>query len=136
MKHKNIAWITFTMLVLLAGCKSGGPTVMPTLAIPYTKVPEPTRTPVPTETPIPTETLLPTEIPIPTARVRRQATLRAGPGVEYPVAGQAKFNDSLIIYAQCEGWYQIDAEGNQWINEGRVVLDVDPAIIPDICSAP
>ena len=109
---------------------------MPTLAIPYTQVPEPTPTPVPTETPIPTQTLLPTEIPIPTARVRRQATLRAGPGVEFPVAGQAKFNDTLIIYAQCESWYQIDPEGNQWINEGRVVLDVDPAIIPDICGVP
>ena len=124
------------MLFLQVGCKSGPPTVVPTLAIPYTKIPEPTQTPVPTDTPVPTKILIPTETPIPTARVRRQATLRSGPGVGYPVAGRARFDDSLIIYAQCEGWYQVSADGSQWIIEGKVVLNVDPAIIPNVCSAP
>jgi hypothetical protein len=136
MNRKISICIALTALLLTFGCKSGPPTLVPTLVMPSTKPPEPTETPIPTETLIPTETSIPTETPIPTARVRRQATLRAGPGVDYPVAGRANFGDTLVLYAKCEGWYQINPEGSRWIIEGRVTLEVDPDIIPDVCSGP
>jgi hypothetical protein len=136
MKRILSAFLPLVVLVLAVGCKSGPPTLVPTLAVPSTKPAEPTETPIPTETLIPSATPIPTETPIPTARVRRQATLRAGPGVDYPVAGRANFGDTIIIYAKCEGWFQINPEGSQWIIEGKVTLEVDPTIIPDICSAP
>jgi hypothetical protein len=66
--------------------------------------------------------------------VRRTATLRAGPGVEYAVAGTANFGTSLIVYARCEGWLMVSHDDTQWIIEGKVTLNVDIEDIQDICA--
>ena len=134
MKRIAAVLIALGVLSLIAGCSSGPPTLVPTLAIPLTNTPVPSETPIPTWAGPPTVTPIPTDTPIPQAEVRRQATLRAGPGVDYPVAGRANFGDILIVYARCEGWFAITSDGSQWIIEGRVILNVPLDTIPDVCN--
>lgn len=118
-----------------AACK-GPPTLVPTLAFPATKTPVPSQTPVPRATEVPSRTPTPTETPIPMARVRRQATLRTGPGVQYDVAGTAQFAQTLVVYARYNGWFQVNSEGDQWIIEGKVTINVDLDAIPELAKFP
>jgi hypothetical protein len=121
------------ILVFVVGCDRGPPTLVPTLAIPLTDTPVPTETPAPTEVLPPTPSPIPTETPVPIATVRRQATLRAGPGVDYAVSGSARFGQTLVVYAQCDGWLQVSGDGSQWIIDGKVNLNVEQNMIPFIC---
>ncbi len=134
MKRIPVALVALAILSLTVGCDTGPPTLVPTLTFPPTFTPVPSDTPIPTEALPPTQTPIPTETPVPIATVRRQATLRAGPGVDYTVAGNARFGDTLVVYAQCDGWLQVNGEGSQWIIEGKVTLNVDLDDIPFICS--
>ena len=88
-----LALVAVAVLALVVGCDTGPPTLVPTLALPLTNTPVPSMTPVPTAILTPTQTSLPTETPVPIATVRRQATLRRGPGVDYAVAGSARFGE-------------------------------------------
>jgi hypothetical protein len=133
MKHTAFTLTIIAVLFLAIGCDRGPPTLLPTITFPPTKTPIPTHTPEPTETPPTTLTLVPTETPVPIANVRRQATLRAGPGVDYAVAGTAQFGQHMVVYAHCDGWLQVNSDGNQWIIEGKVILNVDVDELPFIC---
>jgi hypothetical protein len=133
MKRAALTLATLAALSLALGCDRGPPTLMPTITFPPTKTPVPTETPTPAPELPPTLTLIPTETPVPTANVRRQATLRAGPGVDYAVAGTAQFGEHMVVYAQCDGWLQVSSDASKWIIEGKVILNVDLDEIPFIC---
>jgi hypothetical protein len=109
MKRAALTLATLAALSLALGCDRGPPTLMPTITFP------------------------PTKTPVPTANVRRQATLRAGPGVDYAVAGTAQFGEHMVVYAQCDGWLQVSSDASKWIIEGKVILNVDLDEIPFIC---
>ena len=132
----SILLVALAALLPIAGCNRGPPTLVPTLAFP------PTRTPVPTETPVPTATItpgpspIPTETPVPMATVRRQATLRTGPGVDYDIAGMAQFGEALVVYARYNGWLQVSEDGGKWIIEGKVYLHVERQVVPQLESFP
>lgn len=99
--------------------------------------PTPTDTPTPTETPteVPTATavpLAPTATPTPEAAkpsANGVANLRAGPGTEYAVVGQAQAGQALEVVARngAGDWYQL-AEG-AWV-AGFLVDDA-----PDVAVA-
>ena len=135
MNRVTFVLTALAMLLLAAGCRTGPPTLAPTLVLP-SPTPLPTDTVEPVDTALPIETGIPTDTPVPSVWVRRGSTLRAGPGVQYPVAGNASFGEVLIVYGRCEGWLLVSSDGSRWIIEGKVILDVPLETIPEMCGAP
>ena len=136
MKRNPIGLMIVVVLFLVVGCDRGPPTLVPTLVIPATHTPMPTDTPEPTAFLPPSPTPIPTATPVPIATVRRQATLRAGPGVDYAVAGSVRFGQTLVVFAQCDGWFQVSDDARQWIIAGKVTLSVEPETVPFLCRVP
>jgi hypothetical protein len=128
--------IVVVVLFLVFGCDRGPPTLVPTFAIPPTHTPMPSHTPDPTAILPQSPSAVPTVTPVPRATVRRQATLRAGPGVDYAVAGSVPFGQSLVVFAQCDGWFQVSEDAGLWIIEGKVTLHVEQDKVPYICRVP
>jgi hypothetical protein len=88
-------------------------------------LPTPTPTSIPTETPVPLPTATPTTIPTPFVEVQSGlASLRSGPGVEYPLVAQLGPSIPVAIVGQNpEGtWYQICCVNGQsvWVAKGHV----------------
>ena len=82
-----------------------------------TPAPTPTETPKPTPTEPPTPTATPTPHS-PTVSISRQMNVRAGPGTNYAVVGQAAPGDQYIISGRnpSGGWWQIIFGGQYaWI---------------------
>ena len=77
-----------------------------------TDTPTPTTTPTETPTPTPTEQSTPTPTPTPSspiASITTRMNVRAGPGTNYPIVGQAAPGDQYIISGRnpSGGWWQI-----------------------------
>jgi hypothetical protein len=128
--------IVVAVLFFVVGCDRGPPTLVPTFVNPPTHTPMPSDTPEPTAVLPQSPTQIPTATPVPIATVRRQATLRSGPGVDYAVAGSVPFGQSLIVYAQCDGWFQVSDDAGLWIIAGKVILSVEQDKVPHICRVP
>jgi uncharacterized protein YraI len=113
------------------------PTPPPTpvvIVVVVTPTPQPTQAPTPTPTrAAPSATLTPTASP-PTARMTASAgNLRSGPGVAYPVVGQASRGDGLAVLSRNEAgdWLQVTWKGSPaWLSASLVSLNVQPAELP------
>jgi hypothetical protein len=99
-----------------------------------TDTPTPTTTPTETPTPTPTEPPTPTPTPTPnspTASITGRMNVRAGPGTNYPVVGQAAAGDQYIISGKnpAGGWWQIIYGGQYaWIYS-PLVTATNPEIV-------
>ena len=103
----------------------------------------PTVTPTPTETPTPTPTTPPTPTPTPTSSsptvsITRVMNVRAGPGTNYPVVGQATAGDQYIISGKnpAGGWWQIIFDGQYAWVYGPLVSATNPEVVQEASFIP
>ena len=96
----------------------------------------PTVTPTPTETPIPTPSETPTPTPTPTPNsptvaITGQMNVRAGPGTNYPIVGQAAPGDQYIISGKnpAGGWWQIIFDGQYAWVYAPLVTATNPEVV-------
>ena len=90
-------------------------------ALEATDTPTPTLTHTPTPPPTPTATTTPTPTATstsPTVSISRTMNVRAGPGTNYPVVGQASPGDQYVISGKnpASSWWQIIFDGQYaWV---------------------
>ena len=91
----------------------------------------PTVTPTPSPTPPPTPTPTPTS-PSPTVRMSGTMNLRAGPGTNYPILGQAAAGDQFPISGKnpAGGWWQIVYGGQYAWVYSPLVTAINPELVP------
>ena len=91
----------------------------------------PTVTPTPSPTPPPTPTPTPTS-PSPTVRMSGTMNLRAGPGTNYPILGQAAAGDQFPISGKnpAGGWWQIIYGGQYAWVYSPLVTAINPELVP------
>ena len=96
----------------------------------------PTSTTIPTATPRPTNTSLPAPTNTPAAVANRDANLRAGPGTEFAVVGNAQAGDALRVVGRnaAGDWYEL--EGGRWIAAFLVDGAPDVPVAAVIPTAP
>jgi serine/threonine-protein kinase len=108
-------------------------TPTPTATLTLTATPTATLTPTPTATFTPTPTATPAT---PVAVVRRDLTVRAGPGTNYPAVETISANTQVeIIGISDDGsWFQVTLEDGRsaWLSASVTLIDV----AGDVASAP
>ena len=97
----------------------------------------PTVTPTPSPTPPPTPTPTPTS-PSPTVRISGTMNLRAGPGTNYPILGQAAAGDQFPISGKnpAGGWWQIIYGGQYAWVYSPLVTAINPELVPVASNIP
>ncbi len=103
-------------------------------ALEATDTPTVTPTPAPTETPTLTPTLTPTATPTstsPTASITRAMNVRAGPGTNYAVIGQANAGSEYPIAGKnpAGGWWQIIYGGQYGWIYAPLVTATNPELV-------
>ena len=112
------------------------PVVIVVVVTPTPQPPEPPTPPraVPTVTPSAQPSLGTPTVSSPVAKVTAPAgNLRGGPGVAYPVVGQASQGDELAVLNRNEAgdWLKVTWKGNPaWLSASLVSLNVKPAELP------
>ncbi|MBN1995201.1 MAG: SUMF1/EgtB/PvdO family nonheme iron enzyme [Anaerolineae bacterium] len=124
---------------LLPVTLSPTPTATDTLIPPTGTTPQP---PIPTDTPIPpTKTPFPTPTPTPTPYLRvntDKMNVRAGPGTEYNVVGEAKQNETYAVAAQTQtgDWLRLTGPAERWLAADLVELFGAAAVAASIPPTP
>ena len=97
----------------------------------------PTVTPTPSPTPPPTPTPTPTS-PSPTVRMSGTMNVRAGPGTNYPILGQAEAGDQYPISGKnpAGGWWQIIYSGQFGWVYSPLVTAINPELVPVASNIP
>ncbi len=97
----------------------------------------PTVTPTPSPTPPPTPTPTPTSAS-PTVRMSGTMNLRAGPGTNYPILGQAEAGDQFPISGKnpAGGWWQIIYGGQYAWVYSPLVTAINPELVPVASNIP
>ncbi len=99
-----------------------------------TDTPTPTATATPTASPTPTESPTPTATPTPdspTVTMTRQMNVRAGPGTNYPIVGQAAPGSQYPISGKnpAGGWWQIIYGGQYAWVYSPLVAATNPELV-------